>query len=472
MAVMSDLLAEVPVAEVRGDALAAQVDAVVYDSRRSVDRALFCCVPGANVDGHDFAAAAVAQGAGSLLCEHFLDLAVPQVRVAPGTVRTAMAEVAAAFWGHPARSLAMFGVTGTNGKTTVTQLVRSILEAAGRPTGVIGTLGGVRTTPEAPDLQEALARFVASGRTAAAMEVSSHALSQGRVDGIVFDVAAFTNLSRDHLDHHGTMEAYFGAKRRLFDADRCRQAVVLVGTPWGDRLAGLVGDRLVTVRREDASDVRTSVAGTSFLWRGRQVALPLAGRFNVDNALVAAASAVALGVDEETVVAGLGRAPAVPGRMEVVGGGAPVSVVVDYAHTPDGLEVALGAARQLAGDGRVLCVFGCGGDRDPGKRPLMGRVAADLADVVVVTSDNPRSEDPAGISRAIVSGMAGADPLVVLDRAEAIGLAVDTARPGDLVLIAGKGHETTQTTGSATVPFDDRAEAAAALVRRFGEGSR
>ena len=475
MVTVADLLAGVTVAEVRGDPSATEVGAVVYDSRRAVHGALFCCIPGARSDGHAFAAAAVAQGAGSLLCERFLDLAVPQVRVAPGAVRPAMAEVASTFWGHPDRSLTTVGVTGTNGKTTVTHLVRAILEAAGRPTGVIGTLSGVRTTPEAPDLQEALAGLVAEGRSAVAMEVSSHALSQHRVEGMTFDVAAFTNLSRDHLDHHGTMEEYFAAKCRLFEPERARRAVVLVGTPWGDRLAGMVGDRLVAVRRGDATEVQPTVSGTSFRWRGRPVALPLAGAFNVDNALVAAAVADCLGIDPDTVVAGLAGAPPVPGRMEVVGADLPVSVVVDYAHTPEGLEVALEACRRLVGPGRVLCVFGCGGDRDPGKRPLMGAVAARLADVVVVTSDNPRSEDPAAIAAAVVAGIDGTPdggPQVVLDRAEAIASAVAQARPGDLVLVAGKGHETSQTTGAGSVPFDDRQVATDALADRFGEAAR
>jgi len=474
------LLDGVAVVEVRGNPAATPVTSVEFDSRRVAAGALFCCVPGERTDGHDHAAEAVGRGAASLLCEHFLDLGVTQVRVAPGGARPAMAAVAAAFWGDPSRALRTVGVTGTNGKTTVTQLVRSVLEADGRPTGVVGTLGGARTTPEAPDLQRTLAAMVSEGRTALAMEVSSHALTQHRVDGIVFDVAAFTNLSRDHLDHHGTMEAYFEAKASLFTPERCRHAVVFADDPWGARLlgrlvppSGVTGVVVTAVRSGEAGDVVLGVGGSTFTWRGRRVALPLAGRFNVDNALVAAAAATALGVHEDRVAEGLAAVGPVPGRMELVGAGAPVAVLVDYAHTPAGLEVALDAARSVAAGGRVVCVFGCGGDRDAGKRPEMGSVATALADVVVLTSDNPRSEDPTSIIDAVRSGMDGpAEVHVEADRATAIRLSVAEARPGDVVLVAGKGHEATQTTGDTTVPFDDRVEAAAALAERFGEAAR
>ncbi len=473
---VADLLDDLPGADILGDPAATAVTSVEFDSRRVAAGALFCCVPGERTDGHAHAAEAVERGATSLLCEHFLDLGVTQVRVPPGGARPAMASLAAAFWGHPARALATVGVTGTNGKTTVTHLVRSVLEADGRPTGVVGTLGGARTTPEAPDLQRTLAGMVAEGRRAVAMEVSSHALTQHRVDGIVFDVAAFTNLSRDHLDHHGTMDAYFEAKASLFEPGRCRHAVVDADDAWGATLlerllphAGVDGYAVTAVRRDEATDVELAVGGSRFTWRGRRVDLPLSGRFNVDNALLAAAVATALGADADRVAEGLSGAAPVPGRMEVVGAGSPVSVLVDYAHTPAGLEVALDAARAVAGGGRVLCVFGCGGDRDAGKRPQMGAVATARADEVVLTSDNPRSEDPLAIIEAIRSGVVpGAAVTVEPDRAAAIRAAVGRARPGDVVLVAGKGHEVTQTTGGATVPFDDRVEAARALAERFG----
>ncbi len=282
---------------------------------------------------------------------------------------------------------------------------------------------------------------------------------------MVFDVAAFTNLSRDHLDHHGSMEEYYQAKARLFTPDRARVAVVAVDDPWGRRLASeLVGPTLVPVRGDEATEVVTTVGRTSFGWRGRRVDLALTGRFNVDNALVAAAVATTLGVGEDQVAEGLGAAGPVPGRMEVVGG--PVSVLVDYAHTPAGLEAALTAARGLA-SGRLICLFGCGGDRDPGKRPEMGEVSSRLADVVVLTSDNPRSEDPGAIIAGIRSGLGGrAEVVVEPDRAAAIDWAIGRAEPGDVVLLAGKGHEATQTAGGRSWPFDDREQARRALAAR------
>jgi UDP-N-acetylmuramoyl-L-alanyl-D-glutamate--2,6-diaminopimelate ligase len=364
----------------------------------------------------------------------------------------------------------MVGVTGTNGKTTVTHLVSSVLERAGMPTGIVGTLLGERTTPEAPDLQRRLAAFRDDGHQAVAMEVSSHALAQHRVDAIVFDVAAFTNLSRDHLDHHGSMEAYFRAKATLFEPARSRTAVIAVDDPWGARLASeLARTDVVPVRWNEATGIVTTVGSTSFRWRGRSITLPLTGRFNVANALVAATVATVLGVDEDTVAEGLAAVAPVPGRMEVVAAEDPFSVIVDYAHSPAGLEVALRAARHVAGPGRVICLFGCGGDRDAGKRPQMGEVASLLSDVVVITSDNPRSEDPAAIIDQIRPGLRpGAETVVEPDRAAAIGLAIGTARPGDVVLLAGKGHETTQSTAGRTVPFDDRMEARRALARGPG----
>jgi len=466
---VAQLLDGVIVRDVRGDPSATPVAAVDFDSRRVVPGSLFCCVPGEHTDGHRHAADAVARGATSLLCERRLDLDVTQVVVAPGDVRPAMATVSAAFWGHPARSLRTIGVTGTNGKTTVTQLIGSVLAAAGWPTEVIGTLGGTRTTPEAPDLQSYLAEAVDAGKRAVAMEVSSHALTQHRVDAIEFDVVAFTNLSRDHLDHHGSMEAYFEAKASLFAPGRYRRAVVLADDPWGARLLERLDATSVTaVRRDEAGSVALAVGSSRFTWRGRVVDLPLSGRFNVDNALVAAAVATALGIDEDHVVAGLDAAPVVPGRMEVVDAVAPVAVVVDYAHTPAGLGEALRAVRALAGDGRVVCLFGCGGDRDQGKRPEMGTVATTLADIVVLTSDNPRSEDPTTIIEEVRAGMSGpAEVVVEPDRAAAVRVAVGRARPGDVVLLAGKGHEGTQTTGDTVVAFDDRVEGAAALAERF-----
>ncbi len=469
------LLTGVAVADVRGDPWDVPVRGVEHDSRVVRPGSLFCCLPGAVHDGHAFASQAAAAGASCLLVERFVDVDVPQVRTVPGGARPAMALAAAELFGHPDRHLTVAGVTGTNGKTTVVHLLRSILQHAGRPAGTIGTLTGARTTPEAPELYARLAGFVDDGLTAVAMEVSSHALSQHRVDGMAFDVAVFTNLSHDHLDHHRTMEEYFAAKARLFEPGRAAAAVVCVDDPWGVRLAaGLDGLPVVEVRRTDASDVVLEVGRTAFTWEGLRVTTALTGEVNVTNSLLAAASARVLGVDGDVVVAGLAAAGAVPGRMEPVAR-EPVTVIVDYAHTPDGLAAALHSARDLAAGRRLVCVFGCGGDRDTAKRPLMGKVAADLADTVVVTSDNPRSEDPGAIIDAVVAGARrGAGPdgaarvVVEPDRARAIDLAVEVARPGDVVLVAGKGHETSQAVGTAVLPFDDRVEARRAVARHAG----
>lgn len=467
---MTDVLRDVDVLEARGDPASTAVLSVEFDSRRVRPGALFCCVPGTHTDGHDHAGEAVDRGATSLVCERFLDLDVTQARVAEGHSRPAMAVIAASFFGHPARSLAMVGVTGTNGKTTVTHLVRSILGHAGTRTATIGTLDGERTTPEAPVLQHRLAELVADGTKAVAMEVSSHALTQSRVDGIVFDIAAFTNLSRDHLDHHGSMDRYFEAKSRLFQASRARTAVINADDPWGRRLADRIeadGRPVERVHRSDASAIELAVGSSAFRWRGRRVTVPLTGAFNVDNALLAASIAVNVGLDGDQVADGLRAADAVPGRMELVSEDEPFAVVVDYAHTPAGLGVALSSARELSATPRVVCVFGAGGDRDQGKRPEMGAAASRWSDVVVLTSDNPRSEDPMAIIGQIRAGVGdGVDVVVEPDREQAIRLAVGMARPGDVVVVAGKGHESTQTVGDRVVPFDDRQVARQALAGR------
>jgi len=470
---MTRVLNEVEPAEIRGDPDRVDVRSIELDSRRVLPGALFCCVPGHRTDGHAFAAEAVAKGAVAVLCEHLVDVDVPQVRVEQGAVRKAMAAAAAALHGHPARRLQMVGVTGTDGKTTVAAMVAAILKAAGRPAGVIGTLQGERTTPEAPVVQERLARFVEEGRAAAVMEVSSHALAEGRVEGLRFDVAAFTNLSHDHLDYHGTMEAYFEAKASLFTAERARCAVVNVDDPWGRRLAARVATQpaaelsVVPVSMDEVTGLELRIDGSRFSWRGRRVHLRQPGRFNVVNALVAAAVASRLGIDDQAVVAGLASCPVVPGRMEIIEAGPPLTAIVDFAHTPRGLEQLLGAVAELCHGGRVLCVFGAGGDRDREKRPLMGDVVAHHADVVVVTTDNPRHEDPREIIEEILAGIPdGCDVVVEPDRRRAIALAVDRAEPGDVVIVTGKGAETAQVVGDTSFPFDDRVEVAAALAHR------
>jgi UDP-N-acetylmuramoyl-L-alanyl-D-glutamate--2,6-diaminopimelate ligase len=442
-------------AELGGDADVV-VTGTAHDSRAVRPGDLFCCVPGARRDGHDLAPDAVAAGAVALLCERPLDLGVPEVRVP--SVRAAMGPVAAEVAGHPSRDLTVLGVTGTNGKTTVVHLLAAVLEAAERPARVIGTLTGARTTPEAPELQAALAEARAEGVEAVAMEVSSHALDLHRVDGTWFTVAGFTNLSPDHLDHHGTMEAYFTAKARLLTPSFTDRAVVCADDAHGRLLVDSAVVPTTPVGLADAEDLVLDATGSRFRWRGLDVALPLVGRFNVRNALVAAEMAVAAGIDPATVARGLGQAPPVPGRLEPVDVGQPFAVLVDYAHTPDGLEQVI-AALQEVGRGRLTVVFGCGGDRDPVKRPLMGAAAA-AADRVVLTSDNPRSEDPGAIIEAVLPGIpSSTDLLVEPDRRAAIAAALDGATAGDVVLVAGKGHETTQVVGDATLPFDDRAVA-------------
>lgn len=454
--------------EVAGAAGDPDLTTVVHDTRRVVAGSLFCCVPGSRVDGHDLAPQAVAAGAVALAVERPLPLPVPQL-VVPD-VRAALGPLAATFWRHPSRDVAVIGVTGTSGKTTVTHLVRAILAAAGRPCDVIGTLSGDRTTPEAPELQAALARARDAGRSAVALEVSSHGLELGRVAATRFAVAAFTNLSQDHLDFHGSMEDYFEAKARLFTPEHTHRAVIGVDDPWGARLAERVGRdpeiEVVTTRLDDAAELRLGPHGSTFRWREQPVRLGLVGRFNVANALSAAEVTSLLGLDDAVVARGLSEVGPVPGRFEPVDAGQPFGVLVDYAHKPDALDKALQAARELVRPGgSLVVVFGCGGDRDARKRPVMGDIATRLADRTVVTTDNPRSEDPEAIIAEIVAGAApGAALDVEIDRRRAITGAIASAAPGDVVLIAGKGHETTQHFADRIEPFADREVARAALA--------
>ena len=441
--------------------------------------ALYCCIPGDRVDGHDFAGRAVELGAVALVCEHSVIGArdAVQLVVGPGEARTAMARAACEFFGDPASALRTVGVTGTNGKTTTTYLVRSIFERGGWPTGIVGTLDGPRTTPESPDLQRSLADFRDGGRVAAALEVTSHALVQGRVDGICFDVAVFTNLSQDHLDYHATMDAYFAAKSLLFEPERSRVAVVNLGDPYGRRLAERRRSDVIGYSLADAHDLELGPTWSRFELAGEPVEIRLGGVFNVENALAAAAAARALGIADEVIAAGLNAAGGVPGRFETIESLDGVTVVVDFAHTPAALEQLLVAARRLLGSAdaydatrtartpQLFVVFGAGGDRDQGKRPAMGAVAARLADVVVLTSDNPRREDPATIAAQIKAGVAATgDCRVELDRQAAIVGAIRAARRGDVVVVAGKGHETTQQIGDTVVHLDDREVVRDALV--------
>jgi UDP-N-acetylmuramoyl-L-alanyl-D-glutamate--2,6-diaminopimelate ligase len=439
-----------------------EIEDLAYDTRTVRPGALFFCVPGARFDGHELAERAIEAGAAALVVEHPVASRVPQVVVADA--RAGMAAAAATFFGRPTDKLEVVGVTGTNGKTTTAFLLHSILTAAGRKPGLLGTIesrvGGerrpsIRTTPEAIDLQRLFREMLDAGDRSCAMEATSHGSELKRLEHIRFAALVFTNLTQDHLDLHGTMDNYFEAKRRLFLEGR-PPAAINIGDAWGRRLAGDRPDALTYGFAEDAL-LRPEALD--------EVELKLRGRFNVENALGAMAGARLLGIDEEAIVRGLEALDGVPGRFEIVDEGQPFTVVVDYAHTPDSLENVLVTARELD-SARVICVFGCGGDRDREKRPVMGQIAARLADLAIVTSDNPRSEDPRAIIAEIVDG--SEDELeIVPDRREAIARAIEAAAPGDVVVIAGKGHEQGQQFRDRTVPFDDR-EVAREALRRLG----
>lgn len=441
----------------RGDI---EVASVEIDSRLCGPGSLFFALPGAVTEGSRYAAEAVARGAVAVLSTAPLDVGAPNWRLDESDLRRLLPVACASITGHPERSLTLVGVTGTNGKTTVTTLLVGLFQALGRPATAIGTLTHERTTPASPELYRelAVARDAADGgRALVALEVSSHALTQGRVDGLVFEVAAFTNLSVDHLDYHGTMEEYFTAKARLFEPSRCRRAVIWVDDEHGRRLAESAEVPVTRVTRSDARDVHLAIGETRFVWRGRTVRTALSGQYNLDNVLLVLAAAVELGVDGAEAAEAAASLTPVPGRFEVVGDSP--KVIVDYAHTPDGLERLLADVRQLCG-GRVVVVFGCGGDRDRSKRPMMGEVATRLADHVVVTSDNPRSEDPEAIMDEVLAGcVPGALVDREPDRRRAIARALDAAGPLDAVVIAGKGHETHQILGTSVIDFDDRAVA-------------
>jgi UDP-N-acetylmuramoyl-L-alanyl-D-glutamate--2,6-diaminopimelate ligase len=443
---------------------------LAYDTRRTTQGALFFCVRGERVDGHDLAWEAIERGAVALVVDRALDVDVPQLLVP--SVRESMAIAADVFFGEPTRALELAGVTGTNGKTTTTFLLRSILEAAGRRPGLVGTVewqvGGEQrpapfTTPEAIDLQRLFREMLDAGDRSAAVEASSHGATLRRLDRVRFDVLVFTNLSQDHLDLHGSMDEYFQAKRRLFTSAHPPPAAVNVGTEWGRQLADDLRDRhrapLVTFGLGEEAEIRperleVGAAGSTFSAGGIDIETPLRGLFNVENALGAVAAGLLLDLDEDAIAEGIAGVAGVPGRFEAVDEGQPFTVVVDYAHTPDSLATVLEAARGFA-QGRVIVVFGAGGDRDRGKRPLMGRVASDLADVTIVTSDNPRSEAPLAIIEDVLQG-SGVDVEIDPDRRSAIGRAISLAGAGDVVVIAGKGHEQGQEVAGVVTPFDDR----------------
>src|SRR6266576_642640 len=449
---LEQLIAALAPTDVVGDG-ALEIRELAYDTREVPRDSLFFCVPGAKADGHEFAAAALERGAVALVVERRLEVAAPQL-VVP-SVRAAMSRAAVAFFDDPTARLPVAAITGTNGKTTTAYLLWSILYAAGEHPGLLTNVERrvgteVRevglNTPASIDLQRLFREMLDAGNRACVMEATSMASVKGRLEGTRFAVLVFTNLTQDHLDFHGTMEEYFESKRRLFA--QAEHAVVNVGDEYGARLAAELPNAM-RFRPDDA------LPG---------VELKLAGRFNVENALAAATAARALGVGEAAIKQGIEAVERVPGRFERVDEGQPFTVLVDYAHTPGALETVLEAARELGPGGRLICVFGAGGDRDRAKRPLMGRVVAELADISLVTSDNPRSEDPAAIAAEVVDGL---DLEVELDRRRAIERALDSAQAGDVVVIAGKGHEQGQEAAGRKVPFDDR-EVARQALRRLG----
>jgi UDP-N-acetylmuramoyl-L-alanyl-D-glutamate--2,6-diaminopimelate ligase len=459
------LIAALGPLEVLGGAPTAITD-LAYDTREVRQGSLFFCYPGEKVDRHDLAGEAVERGAAALVVERPLELDVPQL-VVP-SARAAMPPAADEFFGRPTVELLLAGVTGTNGKTTTAYLLHSILDAAGMRPGLIGTIesrvGGesrpaVRTTPEAIDLQRTFRAMLDAGDRSAVMEATSHGSVLGRLDRVRFRALAFTNLTQDHLDFHGSMEEYYDAKRRLFtEHEPAPAAAVNVGDEAGRQLAE-------ELRRLDRAPLLTYGLTDDAAVREAPPTSRLQGRFNRENTLAAVALARLLGVPEGAIEDGIARAPSVPGRFETVDEGQPFTVVVDYAHTPDSLANVLRTARELT-SGQLICVFGCGGDRDRGKRPEMGRIASELSDVAIVTSDNPRSEEPGAIIEEILAGVSE-DVQVEPDRRAAIVQAIEQAGDNDVVVIAGKGHEQGQEFADRKIPFDDR-EVAREALRRLG----
>ncbi len=498
---LSELLAGVPGAKVCGEA---EVTGISYDSRKVMPGYVFVAIKGEQTDGHRYIAQAISRGASAVILEapstvdHGLEAATA---VVPDS-RSALSAVSKAFFGDPSAELLVVGITGTKGKTTACHLTKSVLDACGERTGLVGTVHNivgdevrpvVRTTPESSDLQELFRDMLTSGCTAATMEVSSHALALGRVEHIKFDAAVLTNIGRDHLDYHGTVERYMETKARLFhglgalgEKNRALPPVSILNADDDSYryFREKVESSLVTYGMSSEADVRCADVsldgkGSRFVlamgnWR-KHVRLNLPGRFNVANALVAAAIGYGFGMDKEAIVHGLETCPPVRGRVQPVPEAEEFSVWVDYAHTPESLRGVLEAAREMT-EGRVIAVFGCGGDRDRGKRPIMGQVAAGLCELTILTSDNPRTEDPETILDHIEEGFESAaneaDHLRIADRREAINEAVARARPGDIVVVAGKGHETYQVNGDHTIHFDDVEEAREAILRREGREVR
>lgn len=462
-----DLLEGVDVVAMSPRAADTAVSGLTEHSAQVAPGWLFCCRRGEKGDGHLHAEDALRAGAAALLVERPLRLPIPQVVVRD--MLGARPAVAAAFWKHPSHALRLIGVTGTNGKTTITFLIRTILEHHGWPTGIIGTLSGPLTTPGPLELQAELAAMVAAGRRAVAMEVSSHGLDQRRVEATRFAVGVFTNLDRDHLDYHGDMNTYFRAKAQLFEPARTDLGVINRDDLRGAGLLKSSTIRSIGYSLADVSCLRCDGDGSSFGWRGQRVRLRLPGRFNVSNALAAATTTEALGVSPSTIAAALSVAVGPPGRMERIEAGQGFRVVVDCAHTPGALRQVMDVLAQT-GSGRLIVVFGCAGDRDRTKRPEMGALVADRADFGILTTDNPRTEPAERIFEDVLRD-AGTALVVEPDRGQAIALALGAAGFGDTVLIAGKGNQEVQLVGDSATPFDDRIVARQEILARLSSGA-
>ena len=438
--------------------LDAVVRDITHDSSQVSGDSLFCCVVGDHTDGHEFAQAALDAGASALLVERELPLKCTQIVVADS--RRAMGEISSAFYGHPSQKMRVVGITGTNGKTTTSHLLGAIFRQQGLKTEVFGTLSGVRTTPESCDLQRSLWQAANAGVEAVVMEVTSHALVLQRIIGTSFNAVVFLNLSPEHLDFHKTLEQYFAAKASLFDKKYSSLAIINRDDVHGQLLLDTTEINTVSFGLDDLENIDVTATSHSYVWRKKTVHVPVGGKFNVSNSLAAATVAASLGVDIIDIISGLAATGTVAGRFQSISNGAPFDVIVDYAHTPDALQRLLDTTREIiTPGGKIILVFGCGGNRDKAKRPLMGAIAEAHADCVIVTSDNPRSEEPMDIAHEIISGIKHVEHrsavIVELDRRSAIELAFMTARKGDVVIIAGKGHETTQTIGNQVLPFND-----------------
>ena len=472
--------------ETKGD-MDCDILSVCSNSRELVDRGLFFCIPGARFDAHDYAPQAVANGCVALVVDHFVDVAVPQVKVS--NVRAAMSRMAAAFYGHPAREMRFVGVTGTKGKTTTTYMLKSIIETAGMKCGLVGTTGNMigekriasnYTTPDPIDLQRDLRQMADEGVQVVIMEVSAHAIDMFRLDGMEFEVGAYTNLSQDHLDYFGTMEKYFECKKLFFTSGMVRNAVLNVDEETSaDILRDLDIPHLTFGIAAPADlfarDIEITEDGVSFDVKLQGMhALPIdlrmTGMFNVYNAIAAASCAMVLGVSHEDIKAGLEKIENVPGRIEMLPTGTPYRVILDYAHAPDALDKILRTCRTFT-KGRLIALFGCGGDRDKGKRPIMGRIAGELADLCILTSDNPRTEEPMVILRAIEEGIQEtACPYELIEnRREAIRHALEIGQAGDVIALCGKGHETYQEIKGVKHPFDEKVVVAELLEEMRGE---